>query len=46
MIPPISVRVDADQEAVVMGLWAELEAEWAVRPVDADEPVQIARQGS
>jgi len=36
----------ADQEAVVMGLWAELEAEWAERPIDAEEPVQIARQGS
>ncbi|MCY1053831.1 hypothetical protein [Nannocystis sp. SCPEA4] len=36
----------ADQEAVVMGLWAELEAEWAEHPIDADEPVKIARKGS
>ncbi|WAS97558.1 hypothetical protein [Nannocystis punicea] len=36
----------ADQEAVVMGLWAELEAEWAEHPVDAPDPVKIARTGS
>lgn len=36
----------ADQEAIVMGLWAELEAEWAENPPDAPEPVKIARTGS
>ncbi|MDC0715455.1 hypothetical protein [Nannocystis bainbridge] len=35
----------ADQEAIVMGLWAELEAEWAEHPPDEPEPVKIARTG-
>lgn len=37
----------ADQEDVVTGLWAELEAEWARHPVDAEDgPTKIARHGS
>lgn len=36
-----------DQEEVVMGLWAELEAEWVRHPIDAtDAPTKIARTGS
>lgn len=34
-----------DQEEVVAGLWAEIEAEWAKHPLD-DDPPKIARHGS
>ena len=33
-----------DQEEVVMGLWAELEAKWAEDPVDGDAKAKIARK--
>lgn len=36
-----------DQEAVVMGLWAELEAAWEVDPPEAERaPTRLARKGA